>query len=103
MKKIHPQITQICADFFPNLRNLRNLRTPLSPRLSALAIIALLYFSAGGLCLSEPVPAPWGQPTPEAKWTVIVHRDDPRPFWVRLLLSIRYDFYHKDVRGGATF
>jgi hypothetical protein len=70
---------------------------------SALALIALLYFSAGGLCLSEPVPAPWGQPTPEARWAAPVQRDDPRPFWLRLLLSIRYDFYHRDVRGGAEF
>jgi hypothetical protein len=75
----------------------------MTPKRLALAIIALLYFSAGGLCLSEPVPAPWGQPTPEARWTKIIHRDDPRPFWLRLLLSIRYDFYHKDVRGGAEF
>jgi hypothetical protein len=70
---------------------------------SALAIIALLYFAAGGLCLSEPEPQPWGQPTPLAKWAAPIQRDDPRPFWVRLFLSIRYDFVHKDVRAGATF
>jgi hypothetical protein len=70
---------------------------------AALAIVAVLYSAAGGLCLSEPEPRPWGQPTPEAKWTVIVQRDDPRPFLIRLLLSLRYDFYHRDVRGGADF
>jgi hypothetical protein len=77
----------------------------MTPKRLALAIIALLYFSAGGLCLSEPepTPQPWGAPTPEARWTVIVQRDDPRPFWLRLLLSLRYDFYHRDVRGGAEF
>jgi hypothetical protein len=97
MKQIHPQITQICADFFLNLRNLR---TPLSPRLSALAIIALLYLATARAGLSAE---PWGQPTPDARWTSLVQRDDPRPFWIRLLLSIRYDFYHKDIRGGAEF
>jgi hypothetical protein len=75
----------------------------MTPKRLALAIIAVLYTAAGGLCLSEPVPAPWGQPIPEARWAHPVQRDDPRPFWLRLLLSIRYDFYHKDVRGGATF
>jgi hypothetical protein len=81
----------------------------MTPKRLALAIIALLYFSAGGLCLSEPqptpepTPQPWGQPTPEARWTKIIQRDDPRPFWLRLLLSLRYDFYHRDVRGGAEF
>ena len=71
----------------------------MTPKRLALAIIALLYFSAGGLCLSEP----WGAPTPLARFTHPVERDDPRPFLIRLLFSIRYDFYHKDVRGGATF
>jgi hypothetical protein len=68
-------------------------------------LIALFTLGAGGLCLSEPqpTPQPWGQPTPEARWTKIIQRDDPRPFWLRLLLSIRYDFYLKDISGGAVF
>jgi hypothetical protein len=66
-------------------------------------LIALFTLGAGGLCLSEPEPRPWGHPTPQARWTAPTPRDDPRPFWVRLLTSIRYDFYHKDVRGGAEF
>lgn len=71
------------------------------PKTAALAIIAFLYFSAGGLCLSENRPL--FQPTPLAKWTEPIPRDDPRPFWLRLLLSIRWDFYHRDIRGGADF
>jgi hypothetical protein len=65
----------------------------------ALVIIALLYFSAGGFCLSEP----WGAPTPLAQYTQPIERDDPRPFWVRLLLSLRWDFLNKELRGGTTF
>jgi hypothetical protein len=64
-----------------------------------LALIALVYFAAGGLCLSEP----WGAPTPLAQYTQPTPRDDPRPFWLRLLLSLRWDFYHKELRGGTTF
>jgi hypothetical protein len=71
----------------------------MTPKRAALAIIALLYLGTGGLCLSEP----WGAPTPEAKWTAIVQRDDPRPFWLRLLTSIRWDWINKDIRGGADF
>jgi hypothetical protein len=36
--------------------------------------------------------APLGPPTPDAKWIAPIPRDDPRPFWVRLLTSIRWDF-----------
>ena len=69
------------------------------PKTAALALILALYFGAGGLCLSEP----WGAPTPHAKWAEPIKRDDPRPFWVRLLTSLRYDFLNKDIRGGADF
>lgn len=69
----------------------------------ALAIIAVLYSVAGGLCLSEPEPRPLCQPTPLAKWAAPVQRDDPRPFLIRLLLSIRWDFFNKTIQGGATF
>jgi hypothetical protein len=65
----------------------------------ALAIIAVLYSAAGGLCFSEP----WGAPTPLAQYTQPIKRDDPRPFWVRLLLSLRWDFLNKELRGGTTF
>jgi hypothetical protein len=77
----------------------------MTPKRSALALVLALYFVAGGVCLSEPepTPQPGGQPTPEARWAKIIQRDDPRPFLIRLLLSIRYDFYHRDVRGGADF
>ena len=75
----------------------------MKPKTAALAIIALLYLGTGGLCLSEPVPRPWGAPTPHAKWAQPVKRDDPRPFWLRLLTSLRYDFLNKDIRGGADF
>ncbi len=71
----------------------------MKPKTAAASVILALYFSAGGLCLSEP----WGAPTPLAQYTQPVQRDDPRPFWVRLLLSLRYDFVHKDVRAGTTF
>lgn len=75
----------------------------MTPKRAALAIIALLYLGTGGLCLSEPVQRPWGHPTPHAKWAAPVQRDDPRSFWVRLLLSLRYDLLHRDIRGGADF
>jgi hypothetical protein len=75
----------------------------MKPKTAAASVILALYFSAGGLCLSEPEPRPWGAPTPEAKWTIPVERDDPRPFWLRLLTSLRWDFVNKDIRGGATF
>lgn len=75
----------------------------MTPKRAALAIIALLYLGTGGLCLSEPETRPLFQPTPLAKWAEPVQRDDPRPFWVRLLLSIRYDFQNRDIRGGAEF
>ena len=69
------------------------------PKTAVLTLIVLFYLGAGGLCLSEP----WGAPTPHAKWAQPVQRDDPRPFWVRLLTSIRWDFLNKDIRGGAEF
>jgi hypothetical protein len=76
-----------------------------SAKLTA-ALLLALYLGAG-LCFAipeaAPTPQPWGQPTPEARWAQPVQRDDPRPFLIRLLLSLRYDFYHKDIRGGAEF
>jgi hypothetical protein len=75
----------------------------MKPKTAALALIVLFYLGAGGLCLSEPVPRPWGHPTPEAKWAQPIQRDDPRPFWLRLLTSIRWDFIHRDIRAGADF
>jgi hypothetical protein len=66
-------------------------------------LIALFTLGAGGLCLSEPVPAPWGAPTPQARWAAPTPRDDPRPFLIRLLLSLRYDLVHRDVRAGTSF
>ena len=71
----------------------------MTAKLTAALLIAI-YIAAGRLCFATD---PWGAPTPEAKWTAIVQRDDPRPFWLRLILSIRWDFYHKDIRGGAEF
>jgi hypothetical protein len=63
------------------------------------ALLLALYLGAGA-CFAT---APWGAPTPHAKWAAPVERDDPRPFWLRMLTSIRWDFYHKDIRGGAEF
>jgi hypothetical protein len=71
----------------------------MTPAKLTAALLLALYLGAG-VCFAT---VPWGQPTPLAKWAEPVERDDPRPFWVRLLLSLRYDFYHRDVRGGATF
>jgi hypothetical protein len=75
----------------------------MTPKRTAALLIVLFYLGAGGLCLSEPVPRPWGQPTPDAKWIAPIPRDDPRPFLIRLLTSIRWDWLHKDIRGGAEF
>jgi hypothetical protein len=66
-------------------------------------LIALFTLGAGGLCLSEPEPRPWGAPTPQARWAAPTPRDDPRPFLIRLLLSLRYDLIHRDVRAGTSF
>ena len=74
----------------------------MTPSRLVLAVITLLYLGTG-LCLSGGVREPWGAPTPHAKWLDLIQREDPRPFWVRLLLSLRYDFHNKDIRGGAEF
>lgn len=68
------------------------------------AIIIAVYLVAG-LCFASVSEIGESTPLPKnlAKWAQPVQRDDPRPFWVRLLLSLRYDFYHRDVRGGADF
>jgi hypothetical protein len=81
----------------------------MTPAKLTAALLLALYLGAG-VCfavdrfadLNKTIPPP-GQPTPLAKWAVPVKRDDPRPFLIRLLLSLRYDFYHKDIRGGADF
>lgn len=101
--KAHPQISQISQIGKKICVNLRHLRTPLPPKTAALAIIVLFYLATGGFCLPESEARPTWQPTPLAKWAAPVQRDDPRPFLIRLLLSIRWDFYHKDIRGGADF
>lgn len=70
-----------------------------SKRTAAL-LIAFAYLAAGRACFSAQ---PWGAPTPHARWAQPIPRDDPRPFWIRLLLSLRWDFFNKDIRGGADF
>ena len=70
------------------------------PKRTAALLVLLAYLAAGRVCFSTE---PWGAPTPHARWAEPVKRDDPRPFWVRLLTSIRWDFYHRDIRGGAEF
>ena len=70
------------------------------PKTAALTLIVLFYLATGRVCFSTE---PWGQPTPEAKWAQPIQRDDPRPFWVRLLLSLRWDFHKKELTGGTTF
>ena len=71
------------------------------------AAILIAAYLVAGLCFASEAEAEIGEFTPLpknlAKWAQPVQRDDPRPFWVRLLLSLRYDFYHRDVRGGADF
>lgn len=68
------------------------------------ALLITIYLGAG-LCFANVCEIGNATPLPKnlAQWTEPVHRDDPRPFWVRLLLSIRYDFLNRDIRGGATF
>ncbi len=78
----------------------------MTPAKLTAALLLSLYLGAG-LSFASDRFADIGQTTPLpknlARWTHPTQRDDPRPFWIRLLLSIRYDFYHKDVRGGADF
>ncbi len=79
----------------------------MTPAKLTAALLLALYLGAG-VCFSSPDRfTEIGQTTPLpknlARWAQPVQRDDPRPFWLRLLLSLRYDFYHRDVRGGATF
>jgi hypothetical protein len=78
----------------------------MNPAKLTAALLLSLYLGAGLSFASAERFADIGQtPLPKnlARWTSLVQRDDPRPFWIRLLLSLRYDFYHKDVRGGADF
>lgn len=72
----------------------------MTPKRTAALLLLLGYLAAGHVCFSAQ---PWGAPTPEAKWAQPIPRDDPRPFWIRLLLSLRYDFLNRDIRGGTEF
>ena len=81
----------------------------MTSRRAALFLIAILYLGAGACLaidrfadLGKTTPPP-GEEMPYAKWAQPLERDDPRPFWLRLLLSLRWDFHHRDIRGGTTF
>ncbi len=69
------------------------------------AAILIAVYLVAGLCFASVAEIGESTPLPKnlATWAQPVQRDDPRPFWIRLLLSLRYDFYHKDIRGGAEF
>ena len=69
------------------------------------AAILIAAYLAAGVCFASVSEIGETTPLPKnlAKWAQPVQRDDPRPFWLRLLLSIRYDFQNRDIRGGADF
>lgn len=72
----------------------------MNARHTAAGMIAAGYIA--GFFLIESDASPWGAPRPEAEW-IKFSTEDPRPFWVRLLLSLRWDFQNNQLTGGAEF
>ncbi len=67
------------------------------PRYAAVGLVAAAYLS----CLA--IDQPWGAPTPLAHYAEPREGQDERPFWARLLLSLRWDFFNKQLTGEAEF
>lgn len=68
----------------------------------AAAGILLAGYGTVIFALDQPFE-PWGAPKPFAKWAEPHQSEDPRPFWARLLLSLRWDFKEKLLTGEAEF
>lgn len=71
----------------------------MKPRYAAVGLVAAAYLS----CLAIDIDQPWGAPTPLAHYAEPREGPDERPFWVRLLLSLRWDFLNKQLTGEAEF
>ena len=69
----------------------------MKPRYAAVGVVAAAYLS----CLA--IDQPWGAPAPLAHYAEPREGLDDRPFWVRLLLSLRWDFLNNQLTGEAEF
>jgi hypothetical protein len=72
----------------------------MTSRHAVFSVVAAGYIAGGFFIESEP--SPWGAPRPEAEW-IKFSTEDPRPFWARLLLSLRWDFEKNQLTGAAEF